>query len=145
MSRRRCIWSGRADERVREVRVRVPDRFGRGASERAFWVLPEHEDAFRRFCDQSRRHGLRFLVLLAASVLVLIGGAVVAVSGRPQLGMTVVGGCMVAQGLLILRYPFSTPETVQLLGVANSIKVVRTVAVFNLLVGLGVVALEWLL
>ncbi|MDX1503770.1 MAG: hypothetical protein R3325_15530 [Thermoanaerobaculia bacterium] len=145
MSRRRCIWSHVLDERVREVRVVVRDRFGRNPGERSFWVLPEHEAEFRDFCEHGLRYGPRFFGLLVLSLVVLLAGAALAVTGSTRLGLTLAGGSMVFQGLLIWRYPFSTPETVQMLGVARSIRVVRALGIVNIVMGFLVMALDRLL
>jgi uncharacterized membrane protein len=103
-----CIWSNRADPGAREVAIGSNGPSGAGAS---YTVCPEHEPQLRRYkADVDRFSGL-FLGLLGLFVLGLVFFT--------MLGSAVgVGISIVFLGIVLIRFPFATPQTVQIDGCA---------------------------
>lgn len=130
---RRCIWTSRISHRVVRVSVPTRDRFALRREERTFWVLPEHADDVRRFMASWARRGPLFLA--AAAVL-----SAIALAGAFSGGARIVGSAVAGIGLLVVAFPFVTPEAVEFLGMRRAIAIARavgavTVALGALLVG----------
>lgn len=126
----RCAWSKRRDPGTREI-VLSP-RNGSGPEQR--WpVCPAHDEQLRRYYAQLERSGGVFLALLAMFVFALILFTIL----ESEAGL---GASVVFLGLMMLRLPFATPQTVQVLGVGTSIRVVRALAVLVVLAGVWQVA-----
>ncbi len=106
----------------------VPNRFGVRPAPKTFFVLPEYEEKLRQFVQRGQRFGLAFLT----SMLVLTLAIPIAALTRRY----VLAGALVAsEGLLMIVFPFATPETVNRLGFGASIALVRVVAFFVILIG----------
>ena len=138
----RCIWCNRSDESVREVTLPMIDRWGGNPAERAFPVHPEHDDAFRRFAELANRNGRRFVLGIAAvSVAMLLVPMAVTESGGGSgpVRLVVVGGTALI-GVMALRWPFATPETVGMMGIERSVRLVRVAGGAFVLLGLLIAA-----
>lgn len=121
----KCIWSNREDECVKEITVLAPDSFGLNPQEKTFFVLPEYEHNFRRFMDRAVQYSRLFLGLVALSLIILLVGVLMsaALGGHP--GPTVIGSSLLFLGVVMILLPFSTPETVRIMGIAKSVMFVR--------------------
>ena len=116
--RGRCAWSNQESDQLKEVTLVAPNRLGLQPKPRTFQVLPECEAALRSFISRLERFGLLFtLSVLASSIAMVVAAA---------LGKYAVIPWMVAvTGVLLIVFPFATPETVARLGFKTSITVVR--------------------
>ena len=138
----RCIWCHRADGSVREVTLPMIDRWGGNPIPRPFPVHAEHEDALRRFAALANRNGRRFILgtvgVAVAMLLVPIGA--VAFGLAPSLGRIATGSGTTLLGVMIVVWPFATPETVGMMGIERSVRLVRVVGVVFTLAGLAMAA-----
>lgn len=128
MMSERCIWSNRKDPGTREITLTPVNRLSRPETVR---VCPAHEPRFRAFHAYADRYGNWFLALFG----LIVFGAFMSI----PLGISeaVAGGAvLLATGVLMVVFPFATPQTVQMLGVRTSVFLVRVSSV--LLVGYGV-------
>lgn len=136
MGKKRCIWSGRRGSGLKEITVESTDRFGR-VVERTFHVLPEHEEefiAFNRYLVRYVRPFLWSVVNLTVAIVVLPLAALLMGAGE-RLVLTVVAVGVVLLGLLMVVFPFSTPETVRWLGLRRARMVTRVMGFVTM--GLG--------
>ncbi len=123
---RKCIWCNKESEQIKEITVLTKNRFGVNQQERNYFVCPEHEEKFRKFNDQVRRYALLFICLVAISLLGLIGAACwTGNNSYPAAYLFIASFALV--GLVAIIFPFATPETIEMMGVAKSIKVVRII------------------
>ena len=109
----RCIWSKRKDPGTREITLEPRDRFTRPQT---VWVCPAHEAQVRAYHAYSERYGGWFLAFFG----LIVFGAFMSI----PLGISeAVGGgaVLVASGMLMVVFPFATPQTVQMLGVRASV------------------------
>lgn len=130
----RCIWSNERHDDLKEVTVLTRDRFARNPQPRTFYVMPEQEEQFRRFSAFALRYSPLFLILMAALLLAMI---VLSVLGSE----VAVGVTVVLIGLLFVVFPFSTPETVQMMGLRKSIRLARGLGVLTAALGAWIISL----
>jgi hypothetical protein len=113
----KCAWTGTTSDRVKEVTVTAPTRFG-SPRQVTMWVLPECEEKLRRHLDYASRFGKPFIFL----VFTFAGIALIASATRQ---LIVVAFCMLLIGVTAIVFPFATPETNSLLGIRNGRRLAR--------------------
>lgn len=140
----RCVWCSKDSGTLNEISAPMVNRYGGAPMERMFWVHPEHEGPFRRFAIDVNRNATRFILalvgtglgmLVAATICVVTDNEAVAIAG-------VVGGPIIAS-ILMIRWPFATPETVDAIGIRSSIIAVRIVACVFLALVAVVIGFAW--
>jgi hypothetical protein len=124
----RCAWTNDPADNLKEVVLVVPNRFGTRPAPKTFFVLPEYEERLRQFVRLGQRFGLAFLTSMLVLTLAI---PIAAVTRRYVLAGTLVA----SEGILMIVFPFATPETVNRLGFGASITLVRVVAFFVILLG----------
>ena len=95
-------------------------------------VHAAHRQALERFCREVAAAKSLFLGIIGGAVLLAVVGAAIAASGWKAQGGAVLGIALAICGATLLRYPFATPQTVALVGVRDSIRLVRIAAVIVL-------------
>jgi len=138
----KCIWSNKEDERVKEITVLATDSFGLNPQEKTFFVLPEYEDDFRRFMDREVRYSRLFLGLVGLSLLILLVGVLLSAAEGGHPGPTVIGFSLLFLGVVIILLPFSTPETVRMMGIAKAVRFVRFFGGVIICLGAFVIVLD---
>lgn len=118
---KRCIWSNRQDPGTREVELEPKTRFARPE---AVQVCPAHESQVRKYHDSCERYGGWFLALHG---LLAFGSLMLWALGVPE--NAVAGGLFIGVGVLVLVFPFATPQTVEMMGVYPSVLLVRVIGV----------------
>lgn len=127
---RRCIWTGRVHRRATElVPASLPGVVvGGGRGPQRVDVEPAWEGEVRRWGAFVQRHVRRFQVLLGGLLAAITAAAVFA-------GPIATGAGVAALGLLVVVYPFSTPQTVRMLGIRRARAVTRGLGVATIVVG----------
>ncbi|NBC84695.1 MAG: hypothetical protein GVY25_00705 [Bacteroidetes bacterium] len=136
----RCIWSHETSDDVMEITVNVPDRLGRNPKPETLTVLPQYEEEVRAYADEVSRHGTRMLILTLGLSVLLVLASVLPAAGWGRLTLPVAGLLTAAIGGVLIRYPFATPETIKMMGMRRARTVVRWIAGFTVLLGLGLAA-----
>ena len=124
----KCMWCGRKSYDVKEVSILSTNPFAAKRHEIPFWVCPEHEESLRRFYDRVRRYGLLFIGLIVICLIVFIGSLCWRVDNN-YLGPYLFTGSFAAMGAVIFIFPFCSPTTFELMSIATSIKLARTIGV----------------
>lgn len=106
--------------------------------------FPEHEARLRRFYDRVRRYALLFMALVCISLASLLGAALWGAAGSGLAGYLFVG-TFASIGLLMFIFPFCTPETVEMIGVAKSILVAKIAGGVIFAIGSTVLAMVCLI
>lgn len=134
----RCIWCNSRDKQMREIRVIVRDRFGMHPHEERFLVCSlDCEQHFTKFAAYARRFVPLFLGFILGCVLILMFSPIF-------LPPKILPLFFVYAGVVILIFPFATPETVKIFGVRKSIMMVRGVSIFLIIIGIGLlIILTW--
>lgn len=131
----RCAWTHESGPGLERITLPVPNRLGMGAEEETFFVRPEHEADLRRFINYVRRYGRLFLLLIVLLSITTLGFAL----AENLLG---VGISVLLTGIVLIIFPFATPETVKGLGLSRAIKLTRilggVVAALGLFIALGI-------
>jgi hypothetical protein len=114
---KRCIWSNRKDPGTREVMLESGSRFSQAE---AVEVCPAHEPRVQKFHGHSERYGglflgLYWLLVFAALILWALGIDETAIGG----------GVLICFGVLMVVFPFATPQTIAMIGVHASVVLVR--------------------
>ena len=101
-------------------------------------VLPEHEEALREFVERARRFGRPFLLSVLAFTLGMVAAVVLGSLDVWSSPVTagIAGTLLSLLGLLLVIFPFATPETVQAFGVCRSILIVRVLGLLALVAGI---------
>lgn len=139
----KCIWTGRRDERAIKVTISTLGRLA-SPTEKTVHILPEHEEKLRDFNSSFVKEGRTFLYWMMGTVivipfLVVAGLILTSLYSVPQsILLALVGLPVVLIGVLMLRYPYSTPETVKWLGIAKSVKVVRWCGIGTIALGAAI-------
>lgn len=110
----RCLWSNRRDSGTRGIKLESPSPFARWPE--ILQVCPCHEERFRRFYAYEQRYA--GLLLGTYGFVVFAGLIFWALGAREQV---VAGTAMLVFGVLIIVFPFATPQTVQMMGVRASV------------------------
>lgn len=125
--RKRCIWCNRVSDDLKEVTVRTVRRKGFGINEEKFNVMPECEKEFLKFSDFMAKNSSVLMTGIGISTLLIILSSVSLFTDSSFMlpAAMIIGLSVAAQGLLIIRYPFVTPQTKSAFGVKTSIKIAR--------------------
>lgn len=119
----RSIWTGKHRTALVPVRLDPWPLLGRKRGQQELLVEPEHAAELREFVAYAQRNRRAFYTWLIVSTVLCLGGAFLSIA-RPAALWAVVAG-LVVLGLMILAYPFATPETIRAMGVAPSRKLAR--------------------
>ena len=134
----KCIWCNKESEQIKEITVLAKNRFGVKPREVNCFVCSKHEEKFRKFNDRVRRYSLVFIGLVIISLIALMG--VNCWRGDNGIATYLSIASIAFMGLVFIVFPFSTPETVLMIGFAKSIIVVRIIGgIFFALGAIGLV------
>ena len=93
---------------------------------------PHHEPPTRRFLERVVRHAKTFVVGMMSGTVIAIALGVLATTVLADVGRgedfwagILLGSYVILSGLFIVRFPFSTPETVKWLGLEKSRRLAR--------------------
>lgn len=126
----RSAWTGRRVAGLVSVKLPVPDRLGRPAGEKEFWVEPMYEAELRRWVDYANRYGRRFLGLVFALSAISLAGAFLGPVWEGAYWIVVAS--LVGLGATIVVYPFATPETNAMLGMRKARALARAAGWFTI-------------
>ena len=100
---------------MKEVWLTVPNPWGGSPHEERFLVSPEYESELRSYTQRLTRYGRLYIILVIVFVLATITFAILG---------SMTGGVvsLLAMGLILVAFPFATPETVQIEGVRMSVR-----------------------
>lgn len=138
----RCVWCNGSDGELRTIWEVTPNRFGLNPRKREYTVHPRHEDETRAYLRDLRENAslfVKFAVgwVVVGFVLFLVALSMSGGEGAEEAWATMVyGPYTVALGLFVVRYPYSTPETVRWLGLRAARKLARLMGWVT--VGLGI-------
>jgi len=102
----------------------------RGDASRAEFSSTEHFEETQRFMKYAEKHLMHFLLGLILSSIV---GINIVILNYEQLGLFIT---FVGIGLIIIIFPFATPETNRLLGLKRAIFLVRSIDI--IIIGMGI-------
>lgn len=133
-----CAWTLQESDRAIPVDVDSVDGLGRYRGPVRTYVLPEHEAALRQYAARARRAGRFFLGGVIALTLAIVGAAIAGSMGViTEAGSLRATGILLASlGALLWALPFTTPQTAQAFGVAQSVRIARTLAAVTVVLGL---------
>jgi hypothetical protein len=114
----RCIWSHADRPDLITIRVATPNPFASAVEEREVLVSPEYETQVRSFFSRERQYGRVFIALMCVAAVL---GVVAALAGQPDGSSAVLLGI----GILLVLLPFSTPRTIELLGIRGAVRLAR--------------------
>lgn len=114
----RSAWTGKMVGTLIEVRLPVVNRFGGPGGEKAFLVEPKHEAELRRWVAYVNRNARRFLGLVLGISAIQVAFAFLTPAWEGAYRVTI--ALLIPLGLTILVFPFSTPETVEMMGMQRA-------------------------
>ena len=132
-----CTWCGESEGTLKTITVETSNRLGTSTREETMTVHPEHEAELRAFAEQARRYGGRFLLLsLLFGLFIPISGVFAGIIWTSDALITgIVGLSIIVLGVVMYVYPFATPETVDMLGVKSSQRLVRILSIVTAALG----------
>ena len=123
----KCIWCHGTDGQLRTIEVPSTDRLGRNPHKEEVVVHPHHAPATRSFCEFAARYAKTFVVAMVSGTVVAVALAVFITTslaetsrGEDYWMSLLYGPYAILYGLFVVRFPFSTPETVKWLGLKRS-------------------------
>jgi len=134
----KCEWCKKQSDEHKRIAILSTSLFGGKRHEIAYFVCQGHESILRRFYGRVQRYALLFLALILISLLGLIVSFCLNNYWSGYLSVT----SLVSMGLVMIVFPFSTPETVAMLGVAKSMKIVRIMGGIIALTSIGFIWLN---
>lgn len=102
-------------------------------------VHPTHREFLERFCRESAQAKWRFLGGIGLSILLGLVGQIILVTASRPFGIVMVGIAAAIAAVTLLKYPFATPETLALVGVARSVRLTRAIAYVILVIAVAIV------
>ena len=123
------MWCNRKSNELREIFIQDTNR---PLDEISCFVCSEHEQKFRKFFDRAKRYALPFIGLMVLSMISMI------IAGGYS-AMNVFIASFASIGLIIIIFPFCTPQTINMIGVAKSIIIARIIG--GIIFASGVIAL----
>ncbi|MFD2531795.1 hypothetical protein [Gracilimonas halophila] len=141
-NKQKCIWSGKKTTDVKPVTLETLDRFTI-PTEKTFYVLPEFESKLREFNDRFITYGRTFLYLIIGLtiLLVVVPLLVLALSVSEKFLLLVTGFITSLMGIVVVIFPFTTPETIHWLGIRKAQKIGRFVGFLTLILGIVIIFL----
>ena len=133
---RKCEWCNKQRDGLKEISILSTGLRAAKRREISFFVCPEHELKLRKFYDGVRRYVLLFLGLIIISLICLVTPATC--SDNDWAGYLFISSFALI-GLTLLLFPFCTPQTIAMMGVAKSIKIARIIG--GIIFALGVIVL----
>jgi hypothetical protein len=120
----KCIWCNKKNDELREIFIPNTNPSASKLHEISCFVCPEHEQKLRKFFNRARRYALLFIGLMVLSLISLIisGGY----SNRDWSENAFIAS-FASIGLIIIIFPFCTPQTIAMIGVAKSIIIARII------------------
>lgn len=136
--KKRCIWCNRHSDNIKEVTVTLPKRRGFDFETKTFPVMPECEKEFQSFADfmKEKTSFLMTGILISTAAIILASAGLIAELVSDRTAAWVIGAAVAVQGVLIVKYPFVTPETRNAFGVRSSVKVARVTGAIAALTGI---------
>ena len=102
----------------------------RGEAEKAYFCSQNHLEETRRFLEYAEAHVWHFILGL---ILLPVVGMIITFMILENVGLFVIFGGF---GLVIIIFPFATPQTNSLLGIKNSIILVRIIGAVLVVAGI---------
>ncbi len=113
----KCMWCNKKSDELREIFIPDPNHPLRDFS---YFVCPKHEQKFLKFLDYAKRYGPLFIGLVVLSLISFIISA-----SYEHFNLSIASfACM---GLILIIFPFCTPQTIGMIGVAKSIIIGRII------------------
>lgn len=134
----KCAWCNKQNDKLKKIEILSTNLSAVKRREILYYVCPEHEPQLCKFYDRVRRHALLFLGFIALSLLGLIVPAIFHNNDWSGYVFILSFACI---GLVLILFPFYTPETVSMMGVAKSIKIARIMGGIILTTGIIVLLL----
>lgn len=126
----RCAWTAERADELTEVWLTVPNRWGGSPHEQRFLVSPEHESELRSYAHRLTRFGRLYVTLMVVFVLAAIAFAVLG-------SRTGEVASLLGMGVILVAFPFATPETVRIEGVRSSVRHTRIAGAALTVLGIG--------
>ncbi|MGE5370557.1 MAG: hypothetical protein ACM3QZ_01075 [Solirubrobacterales bacterium] len=115
----KCAYCGSADV---ENKVKVNTWSGVGRQDVEFeYCSAACKQEIEAFSSYVNRNAAKFLTGIGVLVMAMVlGGGLF-----PRFGLFIVGGASFLMGLLIVVFPFATPQTNRMMGIRNAVKTAR--------------------
>ena len=114
----KCMWCNKKSNELMEFFVPNSNLSSSNPLEKPYFVCPEHEQKLRKFYNYAKRYAPAFIGLLALSLVSLI-----IAGGYSSKNLFIAS--FASMGLIIIIFPFCTPQTITMVGVAKSIIIAR--------------------
>ncbi|WP_436513349.1 hypothetical protein [Clostridium thermobutyricum] len=128
----KCIWCGKRldnDEIEKNIYYRELDM-----DESFHFCCENCKKDFIRYLNDVEKNKNKFLVGLFGLVFIYVVLNIVVSILKFEIlskGILIAFGCLF--GILLIRFPYGTPETNKWIGIKNTIKVIRVMAIFIIL------------
>lgn len=125
----KCIWCGKRldnDEIEKNIYYREFDM-----DESFYFCCENCKKDFIRYLNDVEKNKNKFLVGLVGLVFIYVVLNIVVSILKFEIlskGILIAFGCLF--GILLIRFPYGTPETNKWIGIKNTIKVIRVMAIF---------------
>jgi hypothetical protein len=121
---RKCVWCNKQSDKLKETSVLSTGLPAGKQHEIIYFVCPEHETLLRKFYDRVRWQALLFLGLIA---IFLLGMIIPSGYTDHYWSQYVFVLSFSSIGLVLIIFPFCTPQTISMMGVAKSIIIARVI------------------
>ena len=126
----KCIWCGKKlekDEIEKNLYYTEIDW------DESFRLCSKHcEEKFKAFMKDVEKNKNKFLIALFGSLIIYVIGIIVLSKVEIYSNFLAVGYFSLL-GLIFIRYPYGTPETNKMIGIKNTIKIIRVTGVLLIL------------
>ncbi|RMH85686.1 MAG: hypothetical protein D6681_16105 [Calditrichaeota bacterium] len=131
----RCVWCNGTEGQLIEVEAVVRNEVGLNPRPRQFTVHPGCHQEFREFADYALKYTPVVIVAFIGLTLLMMVGAF----WQPK----IIPGLLFLMAVVIWKFPFATPQTVEAVGLKTSIFLARLGGVLVLITGFATAFLLW--
>lgn len=139
----RCIWCNKKSDSLRKVVIMKGNRHALRPQKEIFYVHISHEVEFRSFANKVKRYGKTLLSLLGFAIFLIAGFEVILLTYDRVVGLIGISIVTALIGLVLIIMPFTNMKMVQILGANLTSKLIRTVGVLVVAVGIWLLTLSY--
>lgn len=118
----KCIWCGKESHKVKEIMILSTTPVVASRRDVPLFVCPEDEQKLRNFYDNVRRYALLFIIL---TIIIPLGMIVSTIFLDKYWAGYLFSSMLIALGLMLIVFPFSSQSTFNIMSIAASIKLAR--------------------
>ena len=139
----RCIWCNKKSDSLRQVVIIKSNRHALRPQKEIYYVHISHEVEFRSYANKVKRYGKTLLSLFGLAIFLLAGFEIILLTYDRVVGLIGMSIVTALMGLVLITMPLSSMKTSQKIGANMTSKLIRSVGVVIVAVGIWLLTLSY--